>query len=121
MMDAGNAPADTPFKLAVVENEIAQGDFDAMSPASMVLTDAEKMANSNAWWSYFERNANLLKHRGQTYSLILGQCTQLLHDKLKQEPTWEVVSVSYNPMQLYRSLERVILAQTEDQYLMRCH
>ena len=28
MMDAGSAPADTPFKLAVVENEIAQGDFD---------------------------------------------------------------------------------------------
>ena len=30
MMDAENAPADTPFKLAVVENKIAQGDFDAM-------------------------------------------------------------------------------------------
>ena len=94
MMDAGNAPADTPFKLAVVENEIAQGDFDAMSPVPMVLTDAKKTANSNAWWSYRERNANLLKHRGQAYSLILGQCTQLLHDKLKQEPTWAVVSVS---------------------------
>ena len=34
MMDSGNAPADTPFKLAVVENEIAQGDFNAMSPVS---------------------------------------------------------------------------------------
>ena len=64
MMDSGNAPADTPFKLAVVENEIAQGDFDAMSPVSMVLTDAKKTANSNAWQSYRERNANLLKHRG---------------------------------------------------------
>ena len=117
MIDAGNAQVDTPFKLAVVENEIAQGDFDAMSPVLMVITDAEKTANSNAWRSYRERNANLLKHRGQTYSLILGQCTQLLHDKLKQEPTWEVVSVSYNPLQLYRLIERVILAQTEDQYL----
>ena len=67
MMDAGNTPADTPFKLAVVENEIAQGDFDAMSPVSMVLTDAEKTANSNAWRIYCEINANLLKHRGQAY------------------------------------------------------
>ena len=83
MMDAGNAPADMPFKLAVVDNEIVQGDFDAMSPVSMVLTDAEKTANSNAWRSYRERNVNLLKQRGQAYSLILGQCTQLLHDKLK--------------------------------------
>ena len=67
MMDAGNAPADTPFKLAVVENEIAQGDFDAMSPVSMVLRDAEKTVDSNAWRSYHERNSNLLKHRGQAY------------------------------------------------------
>ena len=72
MMDAGNAPADTPFKLAVVENEIAQGYFYAMSPVPMVLTDAERTTNSNAWRSYREINANLLKHRGRAYSLILG-------------------------------------------------
>ena len=48
MMDSGNAPADTPFKLAVVENEIAQGDLYAMSPVSMVITDAKKTANINA-------------------------------------------------------------------------
>ena len=116
IMDTGNALADRPFKLAVVENERAQGYFDAMSPVPMVLTGAKITATSNAWRSYRERNANLLKNRGQAYSLILGQCTQLLHDKLKQEPTWAVVSVSYNPLQLYRSIERVILAQTEDQY-----
>ena len=72
MIDAGNTPAYTPFKLAVVENEIAQGDFDAMSPVSIVLTYAEKTENSNTWRRYRERNANLLKHRGQAYSLILG-------------------------------------------------
>ena len=83
-MDARNAPSDTPFKLAVVENEIAQGDFDAMSPVPMVLTYAKRTTNRNTWRSYRERNANLLKHRGQAYSLIIGQCTQLLHDKLKQ-------------------------------------
>ena len=70
-MDAGSAPADTPFNLAVLENKIAQGDFDAMSPVPMVLTDAKRTANSNAWRSYHERNANLLKHRGKAYSLIL--------------------------------------------------
>ena len=83
-----------------------------MSPVSMVLTDAEKTANSNAWQSYRERNANIMKHRRQAYLLILEQCTHLLHDKLKQEPTWAGVSVTYNPLQLYRSIERVILAQT---------
>ena len=115
-MDAGNAPADTPFKLAVIDNKIAQGDFDAMSPVLILLLDAEKTANSNDWRSYRERNTKLLKPRGQAYSLILGQCTQLLNDKLKQERTWAVVSVSYNPLQFYRLIERVILVQTEDQY-----
>ena len=116
MIDTGNAPTDTPFKLAVVENKIAQGDFDAMSPVLMVLTDAEKTANSNDWRSYRERTVNLLKHRGNTYSLILGQCNQLLHDRLKQEKNWAVVSVSYNPLQLYCLIKRVIIVQTEDQY-----
>ena len=70
MMDAGNSPADTPFKLAVVENEIAQGEFDAMSPVLMVLTDAEKKANSNAWRSYsvITRQVKTGTHLGS------GQC-----------------------------------------------
>ncbi len=94
----------------------AQGEFDAIEPIPMQLTDEEKTANSNAWRTYRERNASLLKHRGQAYSLILGQCTQLLQDKLKQEATWDVVSVSYDPFTMYRLIEKTILAQTEDQY-----
>ena len=73
MMGAGNAPADTPFKLVVVENEIAQGDFDAMSPVPMLLRDTEKTAKSNPWRSYRKRNEKLLKHREQAYLLIIGQ------------------------------------------------
>ena len=78
MMDAGNAPADTPFKLAVVENEIAQGDFDAISPVSVVLTDAKKTANSNAWQSYrFKpseaQGAGILANSWTVYSAITRQ------------------------------------------------
>ena len=54
MIDTGNALADTPFNLAVVENEIVQGDLDTISPVSIVLTDAEKTANRNTWRSYRE-------------------------------------------------------------------
>jgi hypothetical protein len=48
--------------------------------------------------------------------LIQGQCTQLLQDKMKQDTDWAVVSTSYDPLMLYRLIERTILAQTEDQY-----
>jgi hypothetical protein len=61
-------------------------------------------------------NANLIKHRGQSFSLIQGQFTQLLQDKMKQETDWAIVSTSYDPLTLYRLIERTILAQTEEQY-----
>ena len=82
----------------------------------MQFTDLEKTQHSNEWRTFRERNANLAKHRGQTYSLILGQCSQLLKDKMKQDADWTVVSVSYDPLTLYRLIEKTILAQTEDQY-----
>jgi hypothetical protein len=55
-------------------------------------------------------------HQGQAYSLILGQCTQLLQDKMKQDTSWTTVSTSYNPLELYRLIKRVVLKQTKDQY-----
>ncbi len=60
--------------------------------------------------------ANLEKHRGIVYSLIIGQCTQILQDKMKQDKQWSAVSASYKPLNLYKLIERVILRQTEDQY-----
>ena len=58
------------------------------------------------------------KHRGQLFLLIIGQCIQLLLDKMKQEKKWEVVSASYNPVELYKLIESVVLKQTEDQYVV---
>ena len=55
-------------------------------------------------------------NRGQAYSLILRQCTQLLQDKMKQDASWSTVSASYDPLELYKLIERVVLKQMEDQY-----
>jgi hypothetical protein len=65
---------------------------------------------------FWERNANLIKHRGQVFSLIQGQCTQLLQDKMKQDTDWTNVSTSYDPLTIYLLLERTVLTHTEDQY-----
>ena len=114
-VDAGVDP-DAPMRLAILNNEIAQGAFEQNVEVPIVMTESEKTQYSNEWRSYRERNANLVKHRGQAFSLILGQCTQLLHDKMKQDPDWTTVSTSYDPLSLYRLIEKTILAQTEDQY-----
>ena len=50
------------------------------------------------------------------FSLILGQCTQFLQDKTKQDKKWNVVSTSYNPLNQYRLIEKTVLGQTENQH-----
>jgi hypothetical protein len=35
---------------------------------------------------------------------------------MKQDTDWNTVIISYDPLTLYRLIERIVLAQTEDQY-----
>jgi hypothetical protein len=105
-----------PMKLALLQNEISQGEFSANVEVPIVLNDSHKTQLSNEWRTYRERTSNLIKHRGQSFSFIQGQCTQLIQDKMKQDTDWAVVSTSYDPLTLYCLIERTILAQTEDQY-----
>jgi hypothetical protein len=110
-----NNPYD-PMKLAILQNEIAQGDFSSSNEVAMELNDSEKTQFSNKWRTFWERNTNLIKHRGKTSSLIQGQFTQLLQDKMKQDMDWTNMSTSYYPLTLYCLIERTVLVQTEDQY-----
>jgi hypothetical protein len=108
--------AGAPIELANLQNEIAHGDLERVEPIEIQLTDFEKSQHSNEWRTYRERNASLVKCRGQTCSLILGQCSQLLKDKMKQDVDWTTVSISYDPLTLCRLIEKTELAQTEDQH-----
>jgi hypothetical protein len=110
---------DAPMKLAILQNEISKGKFATSIEVPVLLIDSEKTQFSNDWRTFRERNTNLIKHRGQPFSLLQGQCTQLLQDKMKQDTDWNTVIISYDPLTLYRLMERTILAQTEDQTV--CH
>ena len=90
------------MKLAVLENEIAQGDYEANVDVPVIMNESEKTQSRNEWRTYREINYQLKKHRGKGFSLILGQCTQFLQDKTKQDIEWNVVSTSYNPLKLYQ-------------------
>jgi hypothetical protein len=101
---------DAPMKLAILNNAIAEGDFQQNLEVPIELTDSERTQYRNEWRTYRERQAQLTKHRGQAFSLILGQCTQLLQDKMKQDNDFTTVSTSYDPLLLYRLIEKTILA-----------
>jgi hypothetical protein len=104
------------MKMYVLQNKIAQGGLSANIEVPIVLNDSQKTQFINEWCTYRECNDNLIKHRGQAFSLIQAQCTQLLQDKMKQDTDWAVVTTSYDPLTLYRLIERTILAQADDQY-----
>ncbi len=104
------------MELAKLNQDIAQADFKAAQDVPIELNDQEQIDYSNKCQNHSRRISTLETHRGQAYSLILGQCTQLLQDKMKQDASWTMVSVSYDPLKLYRLIKRVVLKQTKDQY-----
>ena len=106
------------LKIARLKNEIAEIEYESMQDVPHKLTSEEASLYGNEMKTHSLRVATLEKHRGQVFALIIGQCTQLLLDKLKQEKKWEVVSASYDPLELYKLIESVVLKQTEDQYVV---
>ena len=68
-----------------VDDQIAKCKIELSDEVEMKLTEDEKIAHSNAWRTHREASESLKKSRGKIYSLLLGQCTQVLIDKMKQE------------------------------------
>lgn len=102
--------------LATLLTEIEEAKHQATLPLPMVLEGNDATEHSSMWRTYRERVAKLVTHRGQAFSMVLGQCMQVLLDKMKYDPDWDAVSVSYDPLQLLKLIERIVMAQTEDQY-----
>jgi hypothetical protein len=67
------------------------------------------MAHGNKWRSQCETTEGLKKSRGKAYLLLLGQCTQVLVDKMKQDTTWVVVSELFDPILLFKLIEKFVL------------
>ena len=62
--------------------------------------------------------AGLKKSRGKIYSLLLGQCTQVLINKMKQDVDWVTISDFFNPIALFKLIEKFVLKQSNNQYRM---
>ncbi len=105
-----------PVKVATASNDLEDLNYQMRQEVTHKLMLEEAMEYSNKMKAHSVQVATLEKHHGQVYLLILGQCTQLLQDKMKQEKALAQVSVSYKPLDLYKLIESVVLKQTEDQY-----
>jgi hypothetical protein len=63
---------DAPMQLAILDNEIAEGNYQQNNEVPIKMSNSEKTQYNNDWRTYQERNSLLTKHRGQAFSLILG-------------------------------------------------
>jgi hypothetical protein len=91
---AAGVDADAPMLLAILENEIEEAAYQATVDLPIILDESEKTENSNAWRTYQERNSRLETQRGQAFSMIRGQCMQVLLDKMKHNTDWMSASKS---------------------------
>ncbi len=98
--------------LAGLINDVEEAELTRLEPIEIQMTDSEKTQCSDEWRTCRERNASLAKHRGQTHSLILGQCSQLLKDKMKQDTEWHLVSCSCDPFIPHRLTEKTVSTHT---------
>jgi hypothetical protein len=87
-----------------------------LNEVEMKLTEDEKMAHNNAWQSHREVTDGLKKSHGKIYSLLLGQCTQVLIDKMKQDVDWGTISDLFDPIALFKLIEKFVLKQSDNQY-----
>jgi hypothetical protein len=68
-----------------IDNKLKLAKFELTDVVEVKTTADESMAFNNAWWTYRERTDCLVRSRGKVYSLVLGQCTTVLLNKMKQD------------------------------------
>ncbi len=92
------------------DDKIAKGEIELANEVEMKLTKDEKISYANAWRTHRETTESLKKSRGKVYSLLLGQCSQVLVDKMKQDTDWVIISESFDPILLFKLIEKFVLS-----------
>ena len=73
------------------DNKLKLAKFKLIDVVEVKTTADESMAFNNAWQTYHERMDHLVRSRGKVYSLVLGQFTTVLLNKMKQDADWQAV------------------------------
>jgi hypothetical protein len=84
----------------------------------MKLMENKKMAHSNTWQTHCKVTDGMKKSCGKIYLLLFRQCTQVLTDKMKQDVNWGTISDFFDPITLFKFIEKFVLKQLDNQYKM---
>ena len=115
VVEYGNNP-EAPINLDGMENDIYEATYKASIDPEIYLMYYEKIEHDNAWRTYRDRTYRLEKQQRKAFSLVMGQCMQVILDTMKYDTGWDKASISYDSLQVLTFTEKSILDQTEDQY-----
>ena len=73
----------------------------------------EKYSHSNAHQTHREDNHKLSEYQAKVFSLLMGQCTVPLKDKMKEDSDRHDISNKYDHIRLLLLIEKTVLKQTE--------
>jgi len=117
IVKAGKNP-DAPVKLAKLQNEIQLTRHGLANPSlEMILDQQDNQEFAYRTKAYNTRTKELKENNGKVFSLILGQCTQLLKkDQMKHDPGWTKLNTDQDPLELYKLIEKTVISQSGDCY-----
>ena len=101
--------ADLAMKEAEMENQLSEVEHRISNPPAIELSRQDRTEFEDHWKTYTSRVAKLIEHRGQAFSLILGQCTQVLKDKMKHDSEYTSTMDSHSPLDLKHLITKTIL------------
>jgi hypothetical protein len=104
-------------ELREVDDQIAKCNIELADKVEMKLTEDKKTAHANTWRTHREATDSLKKSRGKIYSLLIGQCTQVLVDKMKQDSDWVTISELFDPTLVLKLIEKYVLKKSNNQYV----
>ena len=103
--DPGSEKAKLEVEIAQLKNEIEELKHSIAKPPEIVLKGLDKMEHEIAWKSYTARNDKLVTHRGQAHNLLLGQCTKMLDDEMKQDDDYKQVTCCTDALRLFNLID----------------
>ena len=106
------------IELCKVGNNIGKTHIELMDEGKMELTNNERTAHNKAWGTHCKSSKSLKKSRGKVYSLLLGQCAQVLVVKMNQDTYWVTTGTLSDPSLLSKHTKKFILKQSDNQNKM---
>jgi hypothetical protein len=93
------------------KTKIERDDYELLTKdmLEVKMTPQQKTHWDNQQTSRQQRDERLQQHRGKVFSLIEGQCTQSLKEKLKQSKDYEPVMQGSDPLALLTLVEKTVL------------